>query len=192
MERSIAACDSPAKSKPRSDSREVAVTDRSDAGEMTLGRMIGLGSMVFIACLLFLFFDAKHRIAGYETAHGHGLQGTVTVANCKSQLLGGSVCSGDFVSADGKIQRHDVRINGAKTAGTQIAPAAISGADADEAWTTEGSPWSAPSTVQLGALAAIVLVIWLAIRGGPGAWMNRYAQDRAHAHEREVRLGRVH
>jgi hypothetical protein len=147
---------------------------------------------VFIACLLFLFFDVKHRVAGYETAHGHGIPGTVTVANCESQRLGGSACSGDFVSNDGKIRRHDVRVNGAKTAGTQAMPAAISDADADEAWTIEGSPWGSPSTVQLAAIAAILLVIWLAIRGGPTAWVGRYAQDRAQAHEREVRLGRVH
>jgi hypothetical protein len=176
------------------------VTHRSDAGEITLGRLIGLGGVVFFACLLFLFVDVKHRMAGYEAVNGQGILGTASVMKCEKQPLG-SKCTGDFVSSDGKIQRHDVRINGAHAGDTEVS-AAITGAGSNEAWTTDGSPWLTPSIVLLGALIPVVGVaamIWTLIVGGPTAWRmqgevvrSRYARDRASAHEREVRMGRVH
>lgn len=176
------------------------MTRRADAGEITLGRLVGLGGVVFLACLLFLYVDVKHRMAGYEAVRGQGIQGTASVTKCEKQPLG-SLCIGNFVSSDGKIQHDDVRINGAHEGDTEV-PAAITGADSDEAWTTDGTPWLTPSMVQLGALIPVIGVLamlWTLIIGGPTAWRmqggavrSRFARDRASAHEREVRMGRVH
>jgi hypothetical protein len=177
------------------------VTHRSDAGEITLGRLFGLGLVVVFACLLFLVIDVKHRMTGYQAVNGEGIKGAVSVATCESHQFGG-LCTGNFVSSDGRIQRQDVRINGVKTAAGQTVPAAIAGAGADEAWTMEGSPWTTPSVVVFAALIPVAMaigMIWNVIMGGPSAWRAqsravraRHARGRDQAHEREVRLGRVH
>ena len=177
------------------------MTHRSDAGEITLSRLIGTSLVILFACLLFLFIDVRHRISGYEAVNGQGIAGSVSVVECESQRFS-RVCTGNFISSDGKIQRYDVRINGAKTADGQVLAAAITGADADEAWTAEGTPWMNASVIQAAALlpvAMILVMIWTLIKGGPSAWREqghavraRYARDRDLAHEREVRLGRVH
>jgi hypothetical protein len=179
----------------------VAVTYRSDAGEITLGRLIGTGLVIFFVCLLFLFVDVRHRMAGYEAVHGQGVSGTISVTKCESNQLG-SHCVGNFLSADGKIQRKDVRVNGVKTAESQVLPAAITDADADEAWTAEGQPWLSFSAIQLAALVPVVMalaMLWAFIAGGPRTWRaqshavrSRFERGREAAHEREVRLGRVH
>jgi hypothetical protein len=177
------------------------VTHRSDAGEITLGRLIGIGLVVVFACLLFLIVDVRHRMAGYQAVNGQGIRGTVSVAACESHRLG-RLCTGNFVSSDGRVQRQDVRINGVKTAERQTVPAAIAGAEADEAWTTGGSPWTTPSVVLFAALIPVAMAVgmlWNLFAGGPSAWRAqgramraRHARDRDLAREREVRLGRVH
>jgi len=177
------------------------VTHRSDAGEITLGRLLRLGFVVVFACLLFLLFDTKHRMAGYHAVHGQGIPGTITVTKCDSQRLG-TVCTGNFVSADGQVQRHDVRVNGVKAMDAQPLAAAVTGANAKEAWTADGSPWLSFSVVQFAALiplAVLLATIWTFISGGPRTWRTkshamraRYARDRAVAHERQIRMGRIH
>jgi hypothetical protein len=198
MDRSMAACDPPAKAIC---TREVAVTHRSDAGEITLGRLFRLGFVVLFVCLLFLFIDTKHRMAGYQAVHGQGIPGTITVTKCDSHRLG-TVCTGNFVSADGKIQRHGVHVNGVKAMEDQPLPAAITGEHAKEVWTVDGSPWTNFSVIQFGALIPLAVVLamaWSFLSGGPRTWRARsqavrarFAQDKAAAHAREVRMGRVH
>jgi hypothetical protein len=166
-----------------------------------MGRLIGISLVIFFACLLFLFVDVKHRMAGHDAVNGQGIPGTISVTECESNQLG-SRCVGNFISTDGKIQRKDMRVNGVKTAEFQVVPAAITDADADDAWTAEGSPWLDVSVIQLAALAPVVMglaMLWTLIAGGPRAWRaqshavrNRFERGREAAHEREVRLGRVH
>jgi hypothetical protein len=174
---------------------------RYDSGEITLGRLIGIGSVVFFACLLFLFIDTRHRVSGYQITNGHGISGTVSVTQCESQRLG-TLCTGDFVSADGTVRRHDIRVNGASDQLRQGMPAAVSDVNATEAWTTDGHPWLAVSPVQLAALAPVVLIlalVWGTVRAGPLSWRyhgyslrSRYARDRALVRARAARMGRVH
>ena len=177
------------------------MTYRSDAGEITLGRLIGTGLVVLFACLLFLIIDVRHRMAGYQAVNGRGIIGTVTVAGCESHQFG-RMCTGNFVSSDGKVQRPDVRINGVDTARGQTLSAAVTDAGSDEVWTTEGSPWTTPSLILFATLFPVGIaigLIWSVIRGGPSTWRSRgravrarYARDRVHAQERETRMGRVH
>ena len=177
------------------------MTYRSDAGEMTLGRALRLGLVVLFICFLFLFFDTKHRMAGYQAVHGQGVPGTVTLTKCESQLLG-RACTGNFVSSDGKIQRHGVRVNGTNAMDTQALPAAIIGENATEAWTAYGSPWFDLSVVQISAmipLAVALAILWSFLRGGPRTWRMqshmmraRAARNRAAAQSRQTRMGRVH
>jgi hypothetical protein len=195
-----AACDPPAKSgfeRPG-----VTVTRRPDAGEITLGRTLRLGFVVLLACLLFLFFDTKHRMAGYQAVHGDGIPGGITVTKCDSRWLGGTTCVGNFVSSDGKIQRHGIHVNGVKAVDAQVLPAAIGGEHAKEAWTSDGTPWLDLSAIQVAALIPLVVAlaaIWTFLRGGPRTWRTqsrvvraRVARGRAAARERQVRMGRVH
>lgn len=177
------------------------MTHRSDAGEITLGRLLRLGFVVVFACLLFLLLDTKHRTAGYQAVHGQGIPGSITVTKCDSHQFG-TVCKGDFVSADGTVQRHDVRVNGVEAAVGRPLQAAVTGPDADEAWTVNGSPWLNPSVFQLSAmipLAIVLAMLWTFLTGGPRTWRAqshalraKYARDRAVAQERKVRMGRVH
>jgi hypothetical protein len=177
------------------------VTHRSDAGEITLGRLLRLGFVVLFACLLFLFLDTKHRMAGYQAVNGQGITGTVTVTKCDAQRFT-TVCTGDFRSSDGKIRRPDVHINGVRAMESQPLPAAITGPQAKEAWSADGAPWLYLSVFQLGALiplAVVLAMVWSFISGGPRAWRARsravrarYAHDRAAAYARQVRMGRVH
>jgi hypothetical protein len=177
------------------------VTQRSDAGEITLGRLLRLGFVVVFACILFLFLDTKHRTAGYQAVHGQGIPGSITVTKCDSHQLG-TVCKGDFVSTNGRIQRHDVRVNGIEAMAARSVPAAVTGPDANEAWTVDGSPWLKLSVFQLSAfipLAVVLAMLWSFLSGGPRTWRAqshalraKYARDRAVAHQRQVRMGRVH
>ena len=177
------------------------MTHRSDAGEITLGRLLRLGFVVVFACLLFLFLDTKHRTAGYNAVHGHGVPGSIMVTKCDSHQLG-TICTGDFVSTDGTLQRHDVRVNGVEAMAARPLPAAVTGPDAKEAWTADGSPWLNPSVFQLSALiplAIVLAMLWSFLTGGPRTWRARshalrakYARDRAVAQQRRVRMGRVH
>lgn len=179
------------------------MTRRSDAGEITLGRALRLGLVILFVCVLFLFLDTKHRMAGYRAVHGDGIPGTVTVTKCDARWLGGTTCTGNFVSSDGKTLRHGVRVNGVKPVDAGAAlPAAIGGEHAKEAWTSDGAPWLDLSAFQVAAL--IPLAVALAamrtfLRGGPRTWRRRsrgmrarFARDRAASHERQVRMGRVH
>ena len=177
------------------------MTHRSDAGEITLGRLLRLGFVVVFAGLLFLLLDTKHRTAGYQAVHGQGILGSITVTKCDPHQLG-TVCTGDFVSTDGKVRRHDVRVNGVDAMTARPLPAAITGPHAKEAWTVAGSPWLKPSFFQLSALiplAIVLAMLWSFLTGGPRTWRARshalrakYARDRAVAHDRQVRMGRVH
>jgi hypothetical protein len=177
------------------------VTHPSDAGEITLGRLLRLGFVVVFACLLFLFLDTKHRTVGYQAVHGQGIPGSITVTKCDSHQLG-TICTGDFISTDGKVQRRDVRVNGVEAMAARPLPAAVTGPDAQEAWTADGSPWLNPSVFQLSALiplAVVLAMLWSFLTGGPRTWRAqshalraKYARDRAGAHQRQVRMGRVH
>lgn len=174
---------------------------RSDAGEITLGRLLRLGLVVVFACLLFLFFDTKHRTAGYQAVHGQGISGSITVTTCDPHRFA-TVCKGDFVSADGKVKRHDVRVNGVEAMADRPMAGAVTGPNAGEAWPADGSPWLKPSVFQLSALiplAVVLAVIWSFLAGGPRGWRAqshalraKYARDRAVAYRRQVRMGRVH
>jgi hypothetical protein len=177
------------------------VTHRSDAGEITLGRLLRLGLVILFVCFLFLFFDTKHRMAGYQAVHGQGIPGSIAVTKCETHWLG-TVCKGNFVSSDAKIHLHDVRLNGIKAMDADLLPAAITGGHAKEAWTDYGSPWNDLSVIQVSALIPLILVlatVWTFLRGGPQGWRTqsralrtRYDRGRAGAREREVRMGRVH
>jgi hypothetical protein len=127
--------------------------------------------------------------------------GSITVTKCDAHQLG-TVCTGDFVSADGKVQRHDVRVNGVEALAAGTLPGAVTGPDADEAWTADGTPWLTPSIFQFSALiplAVVLAMLWTFLTGGPRTWRAqshalraKYARDRAVAHQRQVRMGRVH
>lgn len=198
----MTACDPPAKG-PRGTYRHVggAVTHRSDAGEITLGRLLGLGFIVVIACTLFLFHDAKHRMVGYHAVHDQGIRGAVTVTKCDAKRFG-TVCTGNFVSFDGAVQRHGVRVNGVEAMAAKPVAVAIAGPHAGEAWTVDGTPWTHMSMVQFAALlppAVAVAMLWSFLSGGPRGWLAhsqalraRFDRDRAVAHARRVRMGRVH
>jgi hypothetical protein len=152
--------------------------------------LLKLVAVVFLGCALFLVVDVGHRVTGYQTAHGKGIRGTVTVTGCAAHRTG-TFCVGDFTSADGRVVRSKIRVNGAaellkwsggsgRPAAVTRIPAALSAPGAGEAWTLAGRPWLRPSLVQVTALAPVATVlamIWALVRGGPRSW--RYRLDRA-------------
>jgi hypothetical protein len=188
---------------------------RRDAGAISLRGLLNLSAIVFLVCLLFLVIDVRHRMTGYRAAYGQGVKGTVTVTACGSHLTG-TYCTGDFTSADGRVRRAGVRVNGAMelldraghghglTAPVSY-PAALSGPRADEAWTLDGTPWLRPSTALVTAFVPVavpVLLAWALLRGGPLNRRRRLARARlirtrrSQRHEltrlRDSRRGRVH
>jgi hypothetical protein len=172
-------------------------------------------AVIFLSCALFIIVDVEHRVDGYQAVHGQGIVGTVTVTGCEKHRTG-TFCIGDFSSADGRILRPEVRVNGAvellgwsegdgPPTGSVRLPSALTAADADEAWTLDGVPWLRPSVVQITALlpvAAVVTVLWGLLREGPRGWryrrMRRGRMPRGGVVRREMamarmsRRGRVH
>jgi hypothetical protein len=147
---------------------------------ITLGRLLTIGSVILLSCLIFLFLDVRHRIAGYKSVTS-GIIGTASVTECEWHRYG-SYCTGTFTSADGKVTRPGVRINGAaellnwnrNTPAT--VPAAITDQWADEAWTTEGAPWLRLSPflgLALTPVALLVLFAWAFTRAGMYDWWMR-------------------
>lgn len=159
-------------------------------GAISLKGLLKFSAVVFLACLLFLVVDVWHRVAGYQAVHGQGIRGAVTVTGCEAHRTG-AFCTGDFRSADGRVTKSKIRINGAVEllawsggdglpAGSVRFPAVLSASDAGEAWTLDGRPWLRPSAAQVAALApvaAVLAVLWGLVRGGPRSW--RYRMDRA-------------
>lgn len=185
---------------------------RPDTGAISLSGLLKLSAVVFLVCLLFLIVDVRHRVTGYKAVYGQGIQGTVTVTECGSHRFG-RFCTGDFTSADGRVKRSEIRVNG----GLQLVerarngvrpalpaqfPAALSGAKADEAWTLDGKPWMRPSKAQVIALvpvAAPVIALWVFVRRGASGRRLRTNRARAIRTKRtvrrernQVRRGRVH
>jgi hypothetical protein len=170
-------------------------------GAISLRGLLKFSALVFLACLLFLVVDVWHRVAGYQAIHGQGIRGTVTVTSCE-QHRSGTFCTGDFASADGRVTRPGVRINGAaellKWTGEAGRPApaahvsaALSVRDAGEAWTLDGLPWLRPSPVTLTALAPVaiaLILVWAELRDIPtrrrftrmrqGGWLTRTLSGR--------------
>jgi hypothetical protein len=188
---------------------------RRDSGTISPRGLLNLSAIVFLLCLLFLIIDARHRMTGYRAAYGQGIKGTVAVTECGSHLTG-TYCTGDFTSADGRVRRAGVRVNGAMELLDRARhghglpapvsyPAAISGAKADEAWTLDGTPWLRPSTAQITALVPVaipVLLAWALLHGDPRSRRRRLQRARLirtrRTHRRELsrlrdsRRGRVH
>jgi hypothetical protein len=187
---------------------------RPDTGAISLSRLLNFCAVIFVVCTLFLIIDVRHRMTGYRAVHGQGIQGTVTVTECRSHLIS-RYCTGDFTSADGRVARSGVRVNGAvellDQAGHTGGPAApvrlsavVSKAGADEAWTLQGEPWMRLGKAQVTALVPVAVpavVLWALLRGGPGnrrrridrAWLiqSRWSHRREVAHLRRIRRGRV-
>lgn len=168
---------------------------------LSLRRLLGLSVIVLLVALFFLFNDVRHRMSGYQIAHGHGIIGTATVTGCWSDLFG-TGCRADFVSADGKVHR-SVVLNGPSDMAHRLSyPAAVGDAGAGEAWTLTGSPWWRPSVGLIAALAPVGLVVaslWSLVAGGPIVWRAQArafrsvrARERDHAHREEIRRGHVH
>lgn len=179
--------------------------------------LLKLVAVVFLGCALYLVVDVSHRVDGYRAVNGQGIRGTVTVTGCEAHRTG-TFCTGDFGSADGRITKSEIRVNGAaellgwsagdgRPAGSVRFPAVLSAADAEEAWTLDGQPWMRPSVVQVTALlpvAAVLAVLWGLLRGGPRAWRYRRMMRRSRmrrgggvvrremARARGARRGRVH
>jgi len=176
-----------------------------DGGQLTVGRAAALSAAVLIVALVFLQGDVRHRMAGYEAVHGHGILGTVTVTKCSTDGLGTS-CRGDFTSQDGSLHRANLTVNGPSGLSDKVLPvslpAAVTGRGAHEAWSVDGSPWWRPSVVQLAALVPVALALaylWMLLTGGPAVWRAQAGvlrtmrdQDRETAHREEVRRGHVH
>ncbi|HEV7934713.1 MAG TPA: hypothetical protein VGP70_20690 [Actinomadura sp.] len=164
---------------------------RQDAGAISLRGLLNLSAIVCLLCLLFLIIDVRHRMTGYRAAYGQGIKGTVAVTSCGSHLTG-TYCTGDFTSADGRVRRAGVRVNGAMELldraghggglpGPVSYPAALSGAKAGEAWTLDGTPWLRPSIPQVVALVPVaipVLLAWALLRGGPHGRRRRLGRAR--------------
>lgn len=174
----------------------------TDSGMIPLGRLAGLGAIVFLVAVFFLFTDVQHRISGYRLAHGSGIVGSATVTDCSSDVFG-TECRAGFTSADGTVHRARLILNGPSGMARGSAyPAAVAGANASEAWTLTGAPWWRPSLVQLAALVPVGLVVaalWALVAGGPIAWraqarVLRTAREKERnlAHREEVRRGHVH
>ncbi len=176
-----------------------------DSGQLTVGRAAVLAVGVLIAALVFLQGDIRHRTAGYEAAHGHGILGNVVVTKCSSDGFG-TTCRGDFTSLDGTLRRPNVTVNGPSGLSDRplpvTIPAAVTGRNAGEAWSLSGEPWWRPSIVQLIALVPVALALaylWTLLAGGPTMWWAQAGalrtlrdQERENAHREEVRRGHVH
>jgi hypothetical protein len=187
---------------------------RPDTGAISLSGLLNLCAVIFLVCALFLIIDVRHRMTGYRAVHGEGIQGTVTVTECRSHLMG-TYCTGGFTSADGRIARSGIRVNGAVEllgrtghAGGPSSPArlpaVLSEAGADEAWTLQGKPWLRPGKAQVTALVPVavpVVALWALLRGGPGGrrrridrarlMQSRRSSRREISHLRKIRRGRV-
>ncbi|MBC6461832.1 hypothetical protein [Actinomadura sp. HBU206391] len=187
---------------------------RPDSGAISLSGLLNFCAVIFLVCALFLFIDVRHRMTGYRAVHGQGIQGTVTVTDCGSHLIN-TYCTGDFTSADGRVSRSEIRVNGGPEllgetgahGGPTVPvhlPAVLSDADADEAWTLQGNPWMRLGKAQVLALvpvAAPVVVLWILLRGGAGnrrqridrvrLIQSRRTHRREIAHLRKIRRGRI-
>jgi hypothetical protein len=186
-----------------------------DTGAISVKGLLKFSLIVFLFCLIFLVMDVRHRMAGYQAVHGHGIQGTATVTRCQSHPFS-RFCTGHFTSADGRVNRSGIRVNGAMASlgrerhGARPAtpmdhpvdyPAVLASAKADEVWTVDGDPWLRPSMAQVSALVPVsipVLVAWGLVRGGPRSRRQRLERARlirSHRHEvarlREIRRGRI-
>ncbi|GAA2091056.1 hypothetical protein [Actinomadura alba] len=176
---------------------------RPDNGAISLSGLLNFCAVVILVCALFLIIDVRHRMTGYRAVYGQGVQGTATVTDCGSHLIS-TYCVGDFTSADGRVKRSEIRVNGAaelleetgrgpRSAAPVLVPAVMSDAGAGEAWTLQGKPWLRPGKAQLLALvpvAAPVVVLWILLRGGPGARRQRIDHVRLirsrRTHQREI------
>lgn len=163
------------------------MTHRSDAGVITLGRLLTIGTAILLTCMIFLVLDVRHRMAGYSSVNS-GIIGTATIDECEWRRFG-SHCTGTFTSADGTVTRSGIKVTGAaelldwnQSKGTAApdapaaVPAALADRSADEAWTTEGAPWlrfSLFSGLALAPLALLVLFAWAFTRAGMYDWWMR-------------------
>lgn len=174
----------------------------SDSGQITVGRLAIIGTLVLLAAACFLYHDVQHRIDGYRIAHGSGITGVATITGCSTETLD-TVCHADFASADGSVERHHIRLNGPYGMGKgQTRQAAVSGPRADEAWTLTGNPWLRPSVGFVIALAPVVLALgalWSLAMGGPPTWLAQArtlrevrGRQREYARKEEIRRGHVH
>jgi hypothetical protein len=187
---------------------------RPDSGAISLSGLLNFFALIFLVCALFLIIDVRHRMTGYRVVHGQGIRGTATVTDCGSHLIT-TYCVGDFTSADGRVKRSEIRVNGAaelleetgygrRPAAPVLVPAVISDAGAGEAWTLQGKPWMRLGKAQALALvpvAAPVVALWLLLRGGPAGRRQRIdhvlliRSRRTHRREiarlRRIRRGRI-
>lgn len=156
------------------------------AGFITVGHLFTLTAVMALAAAAFLVVDLRHRIEGYRAANGAGIAGLATLTRCETGPIG-SHCVGDFVSSDDRVRRTGIRINGAaeilnwEDGGRTLPPgtkvrAAITDADAAEAWAVDGIPWLSFSWLHLLLLVPIALVAFTTrrvVRGGVLGWRGR-------------------
>jgi hypothetical protein len=160
----------------------------STAGLVAVRHLLAVAAACCLAIVIFLVVDIDHRVEGYRTATTSGTRGLATLTRCEWRRTG-SFCVGDFASADNRIRRPGIRINGAAEIlnwgaanGSGPPPpatkvrAAVAGPEADEAWALDGGPWlnfSLLHAVVLLPLALAVAALRRVFRGGLSGWRTR-------------------
>jgi hypothetical protein len=187
------------------------------SGFITVRYLSAVVGLVCLAALIFLIMDLRHRVDGYRAVTGSRITGLATVTRCQWNQTG-SVCRGDFVSADNRIRRAGIRVNGAATilnwtrskgdgrppAGTKVR-AVLADPTADEAWTLDGEPWMDFSRLHVYMLIPVALGAAFGlsvVRGGVSGWrVRRYRSRwrrlrrdnrRIRHDQRRTRRGQVH
>lgn len=158
------------------------------SGFITVRYLFAVVGIACLVALLFLVMDLRHRVDGYRAVSGSRITGLATLTRCEWHQTG-SVCVGDFVSADNRVRRPGIRINGAAgilnwsrskgegppPAGTKVR-AVLAEPTADEAWTLDGDPWLDFSPLHVYMLIPVALgaaVGMSVVRGGVAGWRTR-------------------